>query len=674
MKHMSVKEHIFLPFHKKNLNCVFVTFINALFYLILAPPMENEQNQVVMTTEDNLLLSKCAIVSRKISLIAEKYKPKTGNCPVVAAQLSKTENRSKEYENGSFIVLVVGPVKSGKSTLVNLIANAYVSPTHFLECTVRPSIISQRHEGEECKITVFTSKNASNHTEQIDAIIDCIRGIEKENELTGITKAEYALTTENIKNKVELRLDESLTSSTLVTSITTPGGKLMKQNVFIIDMPGFDGEHANIDNPVYDTIAQRADLLIFVQSSNSAISKVSWQFLKMLSDNNKDVPVCLIHNVFDSSWWRPEEERASAVAIQKEIAIKEIRKQGFHIDEDQCFCINLGKVEDGRKQDYQETPALQREVEEYERIEDILYNRVINCRDAMRLNVCLGRTRQQIIKSIAAIDDELAHRAQLTERYQTVVNEFAKNESPTGFTTPQPLTADYASLKQLIRNEAKSRIMLVETDNNHKSNREARRIVMNFVEDCEKSITASFGRSLSLNHMEEGLFLECKKRIGDIKETAIRCHSQPLPITVNRLPIKEIPDISLSPGIDFELLIPHKPMIPLIFTRWGGHSAEDVVGYINKATERLAGSQPGDSQNMEGYLQKEGGALPPLLDLFNQLVKEISQKYETICKEYWQQSRDAILEGIIADKAAFDAETDMLKQLNNELTKTKDLI
>lgn len=628
-----------------------------------------------MTTEDKLLINKCSITSRRISLLVEQYKSMAGSCPAIAAQLSKTENRSKEYENGSFIVLVVGPVKSGKSTLVNLIANAYVSPTHFLECTVRPSIISQRREGEECKITVFTSEDASNHTEQIDSIIDCIRGIEKEEELVGISKSEHALTPENIKNKVELNLDDSLTSSTLVTSITTPGGKLMKKDVFIIDMPGFDGEHANIDNPVYDTIAQRADLIIFVQSSNSAISKVSWQFLKMLSDNNKDVPVCLIHNVFDSSWWRSEEERAAAVAIQKGIAIKEIRKQGFHIDEDQCFCINLGKVEDGRKQAYHETPALQREVEEYEKLEDILYDRVINCRDAMRLSVCLGRTRQQIDKCMAAIDDELARRAQQTEQYQNVVNEFAKTESSSGdLSEHQPMKADFASLKQIIRNEAKSRIMLVETDNNHKSNSEARRIVMNFVEDCEKSITASFDRSLSLSHIEEGLFLECKKRIGDIKETAIRCHSQPLPITVNRQSVNDIPNISLSPGIDFELLIPRKPMFPLLFARFGGHSAEDVVGYINKAAERLAGSQPGDAQNLEGYLEKEGGALRPLLDQVNQLMEEVSQTYATLCKEYWQQSRDTILGSIIADKEAFDAETGQLEKMKQELIKTRDQI
>ena len=98
----------------------------------------------MMTQEENVLLHKCKIVNQEVSRVKGHYNSCIGNSSVVISQLSKAENRSKEYENGTFIVLVVGPVKSGKSTLVNLIANAYVSPTHFLECTVRPSIISQR--------------------------------------------------------------------------------------------------------------------------------------------------------------------------------------------------------------------------------------------------------------------------------------------------------------------------------------------------------------------------------------------------------------------------------------------------------------------------------------------------------------------------------------------------
>ena len=191
----------------------------------------------MMTKEEQVLEHKCIIVNKEVAQVVDKYTSAIGDCVTVMDQLRKAENRSKEFKNGTFIVLVVGPVKSGKSTLVNLIANAYVSPTHFLECTVRPSIISQRHEGEESKITVFTSEDTTDRVEQIDAIIDCIRGIEQEEALldNNIKKSVFDLTPENIKEKVELGLHESLSSETLVTSITTPGGKLMQKDVFIVE-------------------------------------------------------------------------------------------------------------------------------------------------------------------------------------------------------------------------------------------------------------------------------------------------------------------------------------------------------------------------------------------------------------------------------------------------------
>ena len=627
-----------------------------------------------MTQEENILLAKCTKAHQELARIVGKYQTTIGDSPAILAQLSKTENRSREYVNGTFIVLVVGPVKSGKSTLVNLIAHAYVSPTHFLECTVRPSVISQRREGEDCKITVFTCDTAGDRAGLIDAIIDRIRGIEGEEPPLGVSKAVFDLTPENIREKVELGLNESLSAETLVTSITTPGGRLMKQNVFIIDMPGFDGEQANIDNPAYDTIAQRADLIIFVQSSNSAISKVSTQFLRKLSDNNKDVPVCLIHNIFDSAWWRTAEERATAVQSQKEFAIKEIRRLGFSIDENQCFSINLGMVEDGRKKCYPDCQALNEEVQAYERIEDILHERVISRRDAMRLNVCLGRTRQQLEKTIATIDQELARRHQLAEQYEQAAAIFSKTEATLGLQARKPLTADYNILRQLIRDEARSRISLVNTDNNHQSDSKARKAVVNFIEACEESVSATLGRCLAIDLKEEELALECRERIGQVKEAVISCGAIPQAVTIDRIAIGELPDISLERGVDLDLLIPRKPRISLIVKQFGGHSAEDVVGYLNKAAERLAGSLPGDTDHIEGYIEKEAGAIRPVLLQVNAQVEEAVRQYDALCQNYCQQSKKRVLEGIIADKTAFDAETEQIVSLQQELSIIKQRI
>lgn len=45
----------------------------------------------------------------------------------VCKSTQKLNNRVSEFDGGSFLILVVGPVKSGKSTLVNLIAHHWRS-------------------------------------------------------------------------------------------------------------------------------------------------------------------------------------------------------------------------------------------------------------------------------------------------------------------------------------------------------------------------------------------------------------------------------------------------------------------------------------------------------------------------------------------------------------------
>lgn len=124
---------------------------------------------------------------RLLEKLRESYYGKIEDI-TIRNQFRKVINRSQEHRNGSFIVLIVGPVKSGKSTLVNLIAKSYVSPTHFLECTVRPSIISSNREGQDDNsITTYVSSNENKEERvaQFDSIIDCLRGQEKIENIDG---------------------------------------------------------------------------------------------------------------------------------------------------------------------------------------------------------------------------------------------------------------------------------------------------------------------------------------------------------------------------------------------------------------------------------------------------------------------------------------------------------
>ena len=611
--------------------------------------------------ERRVLQNRCSVVGRELTRLLGEYADVLRDCPTVDMQLRKAGSRAHEYENGTFIVLVVGPVKSGKSTLVNLIANAYVSPTHFLECTVRPSIISQRREGEDCRITVYTTEDSRQRARAIDSVIDSIRGMENGEWLRDVVKSEFELTPENIKDKVELGLQESLSAETLVTSITTPGGRLMKQDVFIIDMPGFDGEYANIDDPVYDTIAQRADLIVFVQSSNSAISKVSGQFLKKLHENNKDVPVSLIHNVFDSAHWRDDAERRQTVEEQKQFALGEIRRLGFKIDAEQCFSINLGKVEDSRNAKYADDADLRSEAQAFDEIENYLHDRVISNRDVMRLSVCLGRTQQQLQKLTATISEELGKNAALLQQYNEAAQAFEalRNEPLMSGTDMVPQVNPNVP-RTVVEGECQSRISQIQP-RLHRSDSEARTIVTDFVRATERLLAAQFPEILHIAQTESEMYLQCRQRLSEIDHATLQCGMPSNPIVPERITLQQPNDINLMDGLDLTMIVPHKLLIPGV--RWMGHSSEDLVSYLNAAKNRLVGTNNSDSER--GYI--ETTALPQILQRISEDNKRVRDQYRTICDDYLQSNRQRVLSAIIPDLDAFNRQTAALEKLRNDI-------
>ena len=615
--------------------------------------------------ERRLLHNRCNVILRELERLVEQYGQHLADCPNVVSQLRKAANRAREFQNGTFIVLVVGPVKSGKSTLVNLIANAYVSPTHFLECTVRPSIISQRRQGQDCRITVYTTNNNDQRVEQIDSIIDSLRGIDCQDSLQGINRSLFPLTPDNIKDKVELGLQESISAETLLTSITTPGGPLMKHDVFIIDMPGFDGEYANIDDPVYDTIAQRADLIIFVQSSNSAISKVSGLFLEKLHANNKDVPVCLIHNVFDSAHWRDNDERAAAVQEQKLFALGEIRRQGFKIDAEQCFSINLGKVEDARKEKYTADADLQREALLFSHVEKQLHDRVISNRDVMRLAACLGRVQQQVNRLAEAIAQECTRRADLQIRYHSAAIRF-ETISNTPFLAQQEWLprVNPATLRAIVEGECQSRISQIQP-RLHRSDSEARAIVVDFVRATERLLLAQLPDLLNIAALENQMFLQCMQRLSSIGDAMLQCGMARVDIMPNRVGLPRPAEVDLMAGIDLSMIVPHRTFIPGL--RWWGHTSEDLVSYLNAAKARLVGAPVRAIER--GYI--ETTALPNVMERMNESVGILREHYINICNDHLRECKRLVLDTIIPDIEPFNYVTEDLKKLQSDVNNIK---
>lgn len=582
----------------------------------------------------------------------------------IRSQFRKVINRSQEHRNGSFIVLVVGPVKSGKSTLVNLIANAHVSPTHFLECTVRPSIISSNREGQEDNsLTTYISTVKDERVAQFDSIIDCLRGQEKMENIAGVKWTTYPVNPENIRDKVQLDLHDAASDETLVTSITTPGGKLLQKDVFVIDMPGFDGAVANMENnPIYKCIAERADLIIFVQSSNSAISKVANDFLNILKNNNHCVPVCLIHNVFEAAYWRSKQEKDTAIQSQLNYAYQEIKGRGFQIDKENCYCINLGKVEDARLDKYEE-PSLVSEAEKYEGIEQQLHERVISNREYTRLLNCFNRTAQNVEILITMIENRISEMKSLISRYEKIEKAFDDiatdnhlkcYDDDGGFPLP---TAAITNVVQGLISNSLSGI----DENSRFRTPEAREIVVNFLLECSRQLSSILSGKYMYSPFYAKIVERELKRLNEINKVVMDGGGATEPIEPLDFEVfKKDIQVSLDGMVNIDHLVPW-------LSTYHRHDKSMVSRYLYSILDILVGKTEPTGDVTKSYLELT--VIPIITHQVQSDYQQAMAERSAVCSAYLCRAKTRLLAGIIDHVTGFREELEALELLNESLKK-----
>ena len=447
---------------------------------------------------------KLEAVSRQLGELANTFSDKLGD-DELKSNLNRLYRRSMEYKNGSFIMLVVGPVKSGKSTLVNLLAHRYVSPTDKLECTVRPSIISSVDNEEDCAIEVYTAKKEDRREKDLDLIIDKLRGIipDEQEIREHLTKVSYPLNNDNIDAYITPSYNKG--DNSIITSITTTGSKLLKSTdqgkIFIADMPGFDGNKVNLNNSLYDAISKRVDLILFVHSSVSAFNVTSNEYLDKLREYNGTVPVFLIHNIFDSTYWKDKETRRRDVERQSKSEYDEIKGKGFNIEPDYISCINLGMVTDFVNQSdaciHTFDAELEAEYQRFEEIEERLYRKITTNISRLRLERCLDRTdklRDDLIKLISQRKKALETKYNDQEAFD---RQLANIDKTMGVTTAEmdEVVANVSTdaNRSIFKSQAKSRVnKSMTTDECVQC---LRQILESFLVDVDETLTDKLYRS-----------------------------------------------------------------------------------------------------------------------------------------------------------------------------------
>ena len=598
--------------------------------------------------DERLMTRQAEALQQELEALAVNYASTDGD---VAAGLRKIANRAKEYADRSFVILVAGPVKSGKSTFVNLVANAFVSPTHFLECTVRPSIISSTDDPSEEVITAYRSKNPSRTVEQVDAIIDSLRGLIRPDAVPEVIKESWPLTEANIDEHVALDLSDTDNDGTLMTTIKTPGGRLLTSGVYLIDMPGFDGSRANLDSPLYKTIAARADLIILVQSSNSAITKVSDDFFRLLKENNRNVPVCLLHNVFDAAHWRAEDVKTEAVKEHLDYAVARIKEKGFNLDEKNAYVVNLGMVWDWRNRSYSSEEASLKEASEaFGDIEQKMYDVLISQRDSIRVRNVIGRTLQQIEDMIAEVQGRIAGMDASEKRYEEIRNAFDVLKDR-DIPVKAEVNVDYFSM----RNEITGIYTLAKRSlSGRYSVKETREIVMRFISECSKAIGHKVNDALRfLDAQVNGEAVTLWK--SDIADVLRKCDiDEPLPA----MSMTDFP--AVNPVLD--MLDPEK-IVPWSLFRYN-------IGKVNEFLAHVYYFLVGKDDSTDvGYISF---MLPETVEAEAEEHKEkVLGRIDSTYGRFVERKRREALLKVIPDRNAFGKEYMQMKDLHSDLDKVR---
>ncbi len=583
----------------------------------------------------------------------------------IIPSLTRFQNRSREFHKPSFVVLVVGPVKSGKSTFVNLVANNYVSPTHFLECTVRPSIISA---GIKKELTIYRSLNRDGKKEQMDDILDCLNGLIERDNVSDVSTNTVSLTDENIDKYVRLDLCGVENDEILLTSITTDGGKLLQDNVFLVDMAGFDGANVSLDTPAYQSVIERADLIIFVQSSNSAISKVSSTFFDIMKSRNTSAPICLIHNIFESAYWRSEELREKEIEEQKEYAIEAIReKYKLTLEENNSFNLNLGKVNDLRKNNYEPGTEDILKAEELKFIdaESKMYE-LFSRRGTIRLRNCISRTAIQQKNLLDQIDSIITKYQERQGKYDSTIQDFDKlkiSQNDIQFASNSTINIDdlhsiVTSAYNKIRHDIngmgefktkKGKPVLVIKISWGKATELARNFLNIIKDNLNKYLNERIQLHKSLLETEQ-----IKKIISTINVRAAQYNINSFAKVESQ--VKEC-TLKFEHKINIEELLPKK----IFNMKYDGETVIEKLTYIK---EKLNGFTKADVHE-KGYIEEK--AYLEICQMVDEARKDYIEDIISTINNELERLKNTALSGIIPDMEVFENNFNLIRELRKDI-------
>lgn len=270
------------------------------------------------------------------------------------------------FDSELFIVSSMGMLKSGKSSLVNLLTRSELaSPIGYgTDTTLRPALIMQATErSSEGEIEVWFDANPTElaesatdndeakqkidvrRKEMLSSIFDFVRGVG--DSPTTVSKKTYSLTPEKLQTILckKRSLGNELPSEPILVIVYVPWveGALVSDKIVILDTPGLDSMNSEWtkNSSWYLWLMEKSDLYLFLQSSVAPLNLRAGEILKELRSQKRGRPIWLIQNRMEAKHWQKEEVQRDENTSQMEKAITEFQKISTNTS---SYSVNLGKA------------------------------------------------------------------------------------------------------------------------------------------------------------------------------------------------------------------------------------------------------------------------------------------------------------------------------------------
>lgn len=271
--------------------------------------------------------------------LAEECAAKDGY-DAVKEQIAQALRAIEQFDSGIEIIVCMGMLKAGKSTLVNLLTrSAMASPTGYgQDVTLRPALIRMAEPGAAPHIILYEKAVGSEESDSSvlqAAVLDHLRGIEKEGSMSAVSVRSLPLNEYNLRGVLCCRVEESslLTEEPVMVVVETVYNEncslLRHRNRMLLDMPGCDSSTAEVaKGERYREIGKECDMVLLLQSSVAPLNAKAVEELEALLAGRAPSTSRIIQNRMESkAWLRPEvldaetmEQSSRALSVLRQLS------------------------------------------------------------------------------------------------------------------------------------------------------------------------------------------------------------------------------------------------------------------------------------------------------------------------------------------------------------------